>query len=139
MNKQITRGCRASCMAALVASCAVLVACSHASLYKVASDGESRRQAVRLINKGEDVNEVNPANGWTPLHAAAANGHPKMCETLIEHGANVNAQDAQGMTPLHLAMARGHSKTVGVLMAAGADADITNNAGKTPGQLDKSS
>ena len=113
------------------------IGCSSSgrSLYAAASNGESRATAVRFIEGGSDVNQANSSTGWTPLQVAAANGHSKMCQTLIEHGANVNVQDRNGMTPLHLANAGGHTKTTGVLRAAGADTTIRNNVGKTPEQM----
>jgi uncharacterized protein len=104
---------------------------SGKTLYQVASDGGSRGRAVKLIERGSNVNEVNPGNGWTPLHAAAAGGHQKMCETLLENGADINAQDLAGSTPLHLAAARGHTQTVSLLLAYGADASIKNKRGQT--------
>ena len=117
-----------------------LASCSGSgrSLYSVAAEGESREKAEELIVAGADVNEVNAGNGWTPLHAAAANGHPKMCQLLISHGAQVNAQDENGMTPLHLAMAGGHDEASSALLVAGADMNIRNKQGRTPKEMAQS-
>jgi ankyrin repeat protein len=104
---------------------------SGGSLYDLASNGGSRSKAVRLVEAGANVNEANPGNGWTPLHAAAANGHTRMVETLIEQGADINAQDLAGSTPLHLAAARGHTDTISILLGYGADASIKNTRGQT--------
>lgn len=123
--------------AALTLICMLITAC-HApdkTLYDVAARGQRRDKAERLIRSGSDVNETHPGNQWTPLLAAAAGGHPKMCDVLIKAGANLNAQDANGNTPLHLARAGGHTKTASVLLAAGADPNIKNNQGKTPDEL----
>ena len=48
---------------------------------------------------GADVNAKNDG-GFTPLHAAALNGHKEIAELLIEKGANLNAKDRRGRTPL---------------------------------------
>ena len=101
------------------------------NLYEVASLGVSREAAVRLIKQGAIVNEVNPVHGWTPLHVAAANGHPKMVLALIDNGAQIDAQDHDGNTPLHLASGGGHDETIRVLMAHGADASLKNIRGET--------
>lgn len=53
-------------------------------------------------------------------------------ETLLAHGANVNAQDEQGNTCLHNATAWGHLKAVRALVQAGAKPLRTNKAGWTP-------
>lgn len=39
-------------------------------------------------------------NGNTPLHLATTNGHKKLVEELINHGANVNAKNLDGETAL---------------------------------------
>ena len=108
------------------------------TLYEVALNGESREKAIRLIENGAGVNEVNAANGWTPLHAAAANGHKMMVAALLEHGADPNMQDLNGSTPLHAAMARRHTDTAGVLLSRGADPTIKNTLGHTAADLRQS-
>lgn len=42
--------------------------------------------------------------GQTALALAVTQAYVKMIELLVEHGANVNAQDNDGDTPLHLAV-----------------------------------
>ncbi len=41
------------------------------------------------------MNEKNDG-GFTPLHAAALNGHKEIAELLIEKGADLNAKDGIG-------------------------------------------
>lgn len=53
-------------------------------------------------------------------------------ETLIAHGADVNAQDKKGDTCLHNATAWGHLKAVRALIQAGADPLCSNYAGWAP-------
>ena len=38
--------------------------------------------------------------GRTPLHVAAENGCPDVCEALLQHGARADAKDENGRTPL---------------------------------------
>ena len=59
-----------------------------------------------LVNEhSQDVNSQDFANSVTPLHVALSNRHgqPKFVSMLIEHGADVSAQDKDRQTPLHLA------------------------------------
>ena len=61
-------------------------------------------QAIGLLRSfGADINHANGA-GQTALHASAQWGWPKVVQYLVDHGANVNAQDARGLTPLDAAM-----------------------------------
>lgn len=43
----------------------------------------------------------------TPLHLACAKGYDEVVETLIKHGADVNAGDKEGFRPLHRAAENG--------------------------------
>ena len=111
-----------------------VTSCAHndGSLYELALKGESRRGAVRLIEEGANVNEVNAANGQTPLHAAARKNHDKMVAVLLEHGANPNAQDLSGTTPLHIASENGHKKMVAQMLEHGGDPNVQDQNGFTP-------
>ncbi|KAL2749866.1 transient receptor potential channel pyrexia-like [Vespula maculifrons] len=51
---------------------------------------------------GQDL-PVPECCGRTPLHQAAKNNHSDVVKTLVEAGANVNAQDERGITALLLA------------------------------------
>lgn len=98
-------------------------------LYRAAERG-NRTVVGERVRAGADLNAPNPAQGWTPLHAAAYNGHKKLVAYMLTNGANANAQDADGNTPLHLAAGRGHADTTAALMGA-SDLSVRNHAGKT--------
>ncbi len=98
-----------------------------------------------LVEAGGDVNFVSPPvtitvkNGpvalgkFTPLLVAAAYGKPATLKYLLDHGANVNAQDVRGMTPLMLAIAtdRVNLESIRLLLARGADPKLKSNLGET--------
>ena len=72
--------------------------------------------------------------GRTPLHyAAALNPDPKVAETLIEMGAEVNARDLLKFTPLHYAAAFNENPEVTeLLIEKGAELEATDLEGRTP-------
>ena len=54
------------------------------------------------LDAGADVNAEGD-DGFTPLGAAAMEGHKEIAELLIANGADVNAKDWNGRTPLNQA------------------------------------
>jgi hypothetical protein len=69
---------------------------------------------------------------YTPLHWAAVQGHWNIVETLVEHGADVNALGWDGGTPLHMACHHDRPDMVRLLLDEGADLTIQNQWGRTP-------
>jgi ankyrin repeat protein len=100
-----------------------------------------------LLQKGAKVDETMTApesvltvkNGKiafghiTPLAMASTYGPPEVVKTLIEAGADVNAQDVRGMTPLMLAFStdRFNPAIVRMLLAHGADPSRKSTAGES--------
>ncbi|ETW92279.1 MAG: hypothetical protein ETSY2_53900 [Candidatus Entotheonella gemina] len=68
-----------------------------------------------LLAKCVDMNAVN-AQGWTPLHVAAAGGDVEVVELLLKHGADVNAASNIGATPLDNALTYSRSQAVADLL-----------------------
>jgi len=52
--------------------------------------------------------------------------------TLVQHGADVNVQDADGCCPLYVAAIEGHVEVVGTLLEHGADVLTIDHSGCTP-------
>lgn len=75
--------------------------------------------------------------GWTALHYAVDWESEEMFRILIEHGADVNAQDQAGLTPLHVAAYynqpyQNQLKICGILVEAGADVNAKSFDGMSP-------
>ena len=68
----------------------------------------------------------------TLLHKAAQIGDRRVCELLIDHGADVNKQDARKQTPLSVAAEEGHKDICEVLIQNGASIDEKDVTRRTP-------
>ena len=129
---------------------------------RAAASGElgQLQQLLASHKPSEGVNLAHP-NGWTPLLAAAANGHEPVVRWLLAEGADVNAKDKYavtrrnlstellksrgefhadinprvaclGWTPLHYAVAFQHLRLLPLLLAAGADMTAKTADGDDP-------
>lgn len=67
----------------------------------------------------------------TALMSAALDGDTNKVRTLLESGADINAQDAKGRTALMLAVINRHASTAKVLLNAGADMSVRADDGRT--------
>jgi uncharacterized protein len=75
------------------------------------------------------------ADGWSPLHLAAAFGGPQAVTLLLEHGAHVHQVSHNPMRnqPLHACLALSQDlDTARLLIANGADVNATQAGGFTP-------
>jgi hypothetical protein len=72
--------------------------------------------------------------GQTPLHLLARHNRIEVLHVLLEHGANVAAEDNQCRTPLHVASSS-NNRTVEVarvLLEHGANVDAKDHLDRTP-------
>jgi len=66
-------------------------------------------------------------NGYTRLHAAAANGDVKAIESLLKKGEKPDVRDAYQRTPLHVAAYGKHHEAMRALVAGGAAPNALEN------------
>ena len=85
-----------------------------------------------LMSKGAR-HDVRSKFECTPLHSAAYHGRKDAVASLLDHGADINAQDNTGETPLMAARFGNHQflDVVDILLLRGADLNLTNTDGDT--------
>jgi ankyrin repeat protein len=74
-----------------------------------------------LLSKGASVNVQNE-EGWSPLHAAASEGHLDIVKEMVsKFNAQVDIQNDAGTTPLFQAASSGRVETCKYLIEKGKD------------------
>lgn len=69
----------------------------------------------------------------SPLHLCAQWGLVKVLQTLIDHGANVNALDVENKSALHVAIENQHEEIISILLCHPAiDLKVRDKRGNTP-------
>ncbi|XP_791789.3 ankyrin repeat and MYND domain-containing protein 2 [Strongylocentrotus purpuratus] len=98
-----------------------------------AGDSELVRQ---LIGSSDvSVNCVDE-HGMTPLQNAAFKGNLPLCELLLAHGADVNANHHEnGYTTLMFGALSGNTEVTRLMLQAGAKTSPTNSVGRTASQM----
>uniref|UniRef100_A0AAQ4QQX5 Ankyrin repeat and SOCS box protein 12 n=1 Tax=Gasterosteus aculeatus aculeatus TaxID=481459 RepID=A0AAQ4QQX5_GASAC len=89
-----------------------------------------------LLSQESHRRSINARSGWgvpvTPLRRAAALGHLRCLELLLEHGAEVDSLDVKAQTPLFTAVSGKHLDCVVALLKAGADPNGSQHNNCTP-------
>ncbi|CAG9861889.1 unnamed protein product [Phyllotreta striolata] len=85
----------------------------------------------KLLLKNVSPDSCNE-DGLTALHQCCIDNNESMLLLLLEHGANVNAEDSEKWTPLHAAATCGHLKLVRILISRGANLLAVNADGNMP-------
>ncbi|KAI3425714.1 hypothetical protein D9Q98_007690 [Chlorella vulgaris] len=80
-----------------------------------AACGDVQGLSQALAVPGCDLSAWEGRQQWTALHLAAAGGHTACVETLVQHGADLEARSADGLTPLHVAAGGGRTACLAVL------------------------
>lgn len=97
-------------------------------LIRSACDKNSPRRPGPNGEGGEEARD-----GQTPLHLACAWGLELVVQCLMEHGADVNIQDADGNCPLHIAIQNQHSVIISLLLAhPNLNLSLKNRQGYSP-------
>lgn len=100
-------------------------------LWHAAFDGDFDG-AKAAVDAGADVN-YRGFGGFTPLLAAAKNGHLEVVKYLVEHGADIDKSDNnRRKTPLLAAAFEGHFEIVKYLVDKGANVNVQAINGWTP-------
>ena len=118
---------------ALTAKCSACVDMLTQSANKATLDnallaGSGDESAIKLLlDRGADVKFAS--GGFTAMMEAAGSEHarPDIVTSLIEHGADVNAQTADGATALDFALRQGGSVVPELLRKAGAKEGSTSS------------
>lgn len=89
----------------------------HPLMYACRADKTLNFPKVRyLIDLGAEVNAVGPG-GRTALHYASRGGSAKLCELLLDAGADKTLLDEEGRTPLDVARSFDKKEVVRILLS----------------------
>eukprot|EP00656_Telonema_subtile_P011666 TRINITY_DN1578_c0_g1_i1.p1 TRINITY_DN1578_c0_g1~~TRINITY_DN1578_c0_g1_i1.p1 ORF type:complete len:571 (-),score=180.77 TRINITY_DN1578_c0_g1_i1:233-1945(-) len=106
----------------------------HFAIAKEPNNVEAVVEALVAVKA--DVN-VRDKGGSCPIHLAAESGLKGCVQTLINHGADVNAQDdVYGRSALHWASESGNEGVVVALIGANAKADVKDSVKEGCNALD---
>ena len=126
----------------------LIIPCLGIALLAAAADGRADERLVTpdfwkganvavlesMLKDGADIRVREPQYDWTPLHLAAGfSQDPRALELLLNHGANINAEDADGAQPLHIAAGfSSRPDIIPLMLNRGARLEAQDNNGFTP-------
>ena len=102
-----------------------------AALLDAAKKGHLARVHKLVTTQNINCRDSQGRNS-TPLHLAAGYNNLDVAEYLLEHGADVNAQDKGGLIPLHNASSYGHLDVAALLIRFNTEVNATDRWGFTP-------
>lgn len=100
-------------------------------LFLVAHYGQKEICAL-LLERGDDVNNKDYVNDYTPLHYAAEGNHVEMCRFLLDHGAKIDEKCKLSWTPLYILASQNSADACRILLEYGASVHEKDKDGKTP-------
>ena len=88
--------------------------------------------ALKMIDRGADVEAKDPGAGASALHFAVMMGKLPVIDLLLTRGADVNSRTRNGTTPLHTAVLYARLEVAEYLLEKGADINAQSVSGATP-------
>ena len=106
---------------------------SHTPLCHTLSPGHDEIAAL-LLKHNANANGIVGGNFGSFLHEATLNGHLKIVELLVNHGADINSTQGRfdKETPLHVALNNKHFEVAKFLVDNNAKTNIPDKNGKLP-------
>ena len=94
---------------------------------------ENRHEEIinYLLKRGADPLKID-TEGNIALHWGALSGSRSTCETLLNHGCDVNSTNSLGETPMHIALRQDHYEVAVLFLMRGANLKIKNKNGQEP-------
>lgn len=88
--------------------------------------------ALKMIDRGADIEAKDPGAGASALHFAVMKGNQPLIDLLVSRGADVNSRTRNGTTPLHTAVLYARLEVAELLVGKGADVNAQSASGATP-------
>ncbi|CAB0028251.1 unnamed protein product [Trichogramma brassicae] len=86
----------------------------------------------KFLEKGQDVNLLDPLTGDSLLHGAVEFEEKSVAKLLLSKGADLTCTNKKGSTPLERALQKDSEKMAKLLLSNGADPNSANKEGMTP-------
>ncbi|XP_045175658.1 ankyrin repeat domain-containing protein 49-like isoform X2 [Mercenaria mercenaria] len=96
-----------------------------------AAENNKQEMVKELLNSDSGLVGSRDADGYTPLHRAAYNGHTDMVILLLENEADINAKTGDGWCPIHSASRWNQADVLSILLQFGANINAQTNSGQT--------
>ncbi|KAI6653202.1 glutaminase kidney isoform, mitochondrial isoform 1 precursor [Oopsacas minuta] len=104
---------------------------TECGLLEAAKKGDILTITKLLTSDNVNCRDLQGRNS-TPLHLAAGYNQIEVAEYLLEHGAEVNAEDKGGLIPLHNASSYGHLDIASLLIDKGGHVNAQDKWNFTP-------